>query len=60
MKDECKHQFDDRHPYYLQCTLCEKTIPVIFKKRMSQESFKELFPSLTREVGDIIINEWKS
>lgn len=48
MKKDCKHVFDDRHPIYLQCTLCDLVIPVFRMKPMSKESFAELFPSLPK------------
>jgi hypothetical protein len=57
MKEECKHQFDDRHPTFLQCTRCDYTIPVLRMNPMSQEAFAELFPSLSRTVGTIIIDD---
>jgi hypothetical protein len=59
MKDRCKHQYDHSHPNFVQCKYCDKIIPILRIQSMSKEEFAKLFPSLTREVGPIIINELK-
>ena len=56
MTEECKHVFDYKHPNFMQCTKCDKCVPIFCMKSMSTKEFEKLYPP--REIGKIIFNEW--
>lgn len=56
MTKECNHEWDKRHPRFVQCMLCEKTVPIVYMKDMSEKEFREMYTQ-SPECGQIIIDD---
>lgn len=56
MTKECKHEWNKDHPIYVQCMKCEKSVPIVYMKNMSEEEFKKLY-SQNPECGPVIFDD---